>query len=162
MQIITDDKAFNIPFDKLKYCEKPLYVKIGDCIFSDKGITLDFQSDDLTLKGMLYFKDLTPIRYDIMGPFKFIPFMQCRHRVYSMSHIINGEIIVIIFISFFDHRKGELGIPNCTKYLYYRLSSSSVAISVLSNLIILSSCEPKERKLTLPYQMVALSIMVNF
>lgn len=94
LQIITDDKAFNIPFDTLEYCEKPLYVKIGYCVFSDKGITLEFKSDDLTLKGTLYFKDLAPIRYDIMGPFKFVPFMQCRHRVYSMSHTISGEISV--------------------------------------------------------------------
>lgn len=94
LQIITDDKAFNIPFDKLEYSEKPLFVKIGDCIFSEKGITLEFQGNDVTLKGTLNFKDLTPIRYDIMGPFKFVPFMQCSHRVYSMSHIINGEISV--------------------------------------------------------------------
>lgn len=78
----------------MEYSEKPLYVKIGACIFSDKGITLDFQDNDLTLKGTLYFKDLAPIRYDIMGPFKFVPFMQCRYRVYSMSHTINGKIKV--------------------------------------------------------------------
>ena len=60
MQIITDDRAFNIPFDTLEYSEKTLFVKIGACIFSDKGIALDFQGDDLTLKGTLYFKDLNP------------------------------------------------------------------------------------------------------
>ena len=92
LQIITDEKAFNIPFDTLEYSEKTLFVKIGACIFSDKGITLDFQGDDLTLKGTLYFNNLAPIRYDIMGPFKFVPFIQCRHRGYSMSHTINGEI----------------------------------------------------------------------
>ena len=104
LQIITDDKVFNIPFEKLEYSEKPLYVKIGDCIFSDKGITLEFQGDDLSLKGTLNFKDLTPIRYDIMGPFKFVPFMQCRHRVYSMSHTINGEIV--LNNHFFKFEKG--------------------------------------------------------
>ena len=88
----------------MEYSEKPLYVKIGDCIFSDKGITLEFQGDDLSLKGTLNFKDLTPIRYDIMGPFKFVPFMQCRHRVYSMSHTINGEIV--LNNHFFKFEKG--------------------------------------------------------
>ena len=30
--------------------------------------------------------------YDIMGPFARIPWMQCRHMVYSMGHSVNGEI----------------------------------------------------------------------
>ena len=136
MQIITDDKAFNIPFDKLKYCEKPLYVKIGDCIFSYKGITLDFQSDDLTLKGMLYFKDLTPIRYDIMGPFKFVPFMQCRHRVYSMSHTINGEISLnnqsFKFENGMGYIEGDRGRSFPKKYIWTQCCSqnNSLMLSV--------------------------------
>ena len=108
LQIITDDKAFNIPFDKLKYCEKPLFVKIGNCIFSEKGITLEFKSNDLTLKGTLNFKEISPFRYDIMGPFKFVPFMQCRHRVYSMSHTINGEISINNQTFKFEHGRGYI------------------------------------------------------
>lgn len=92
LQIITDGKALNIPFDKLEYTEKPLCVKIGNCVFSHAGITLDFKDDRLTLEGKLCFEGLTPICYDIMGPFKYVPFMQCRHSVYSMCHKINGEI----------------------------------------------------------------------
>lgn len=29
LQVITDDAAFNIPFQNLKYQEKPLHIKIG-------------------------------------------------------------------------------------------------------------------------------------
>ncbi len=79
--------VFNIPFEKLEYQENPLYVKIGNCVFSHKRIILNFQSDSGKLDGKLCFEQLTPIRYDIMGPFKYVPFMQCRHRVYSMCHI---------------------------------------------------------------------------
>lgn len=136
LQIITDDKAFNIPFDKLEYSEKPLYVKIGDCIFSDKGITLDFQGGDLTLKGTLYFKDLTPIRYDIMGPFKFVPFMQCRHRVYSMSHKINGKISVnnqtFKFENSMGYIEGDCGRSFPKKYIWtqYCSQNNSLMLSV--------------------------------
>ena len=94
LQIITDVEAFNIPFDTLEYSEKPLYVKIGDCVFSHEGIILDFQSEELKLSGKLCFEELSPIRYDIMGPFKYVPFMQCRHSVFSMSHKINGKITI--------------------------------------------------------------------
>ncbi len=94
LQIITDDMVFHIPFDELKYCERPLGIKLGNCSFSEKGIVLHFQNDKLKLEGLLRFQALSPIRYDIMGPFSLIPFMQCRHSVYSMMHRINGQITV--------------------------------------------------------------------
>lgn len=136
LQIITDDNTFNIPFNTLEYSEKPLYVKIGDCIFSDKGITLDFKGDDLTLKGTLYFKDLSPIRYDIMGPFKFVPFMQYRHRVYSMSHKVSGEISVNNH--FFEFEKGlgyiegDCGYSFPKKYIWTQccFQNNSLMLSV--------------------------------
>ncbi len=86
LQIITDDNAFCLPFPQLKYREDPLLVKIGNNVFSEKGIKLNIKTNDLTAQGALRFGELSPIRYDIMGPFKFVPFMQCRHSVYSMSH----------------------------------------------------------------------------
>lgn len=94
LQIITNDKAVCLTFPKLKYHEKPLYVKIGDNVFSEKGIKLNIAADALTVRGTLRFGKLSPIRYDIMGPFKFVPLMQCRHSVYSMSHRVSGRLTV--------------------------------------------------------------------
>lgn len=94
LQIITDDEVFNIPLDTLKFREKPLFVKLKNCIFSEKGIKINIKNSSQTIQGTLQFQKLSPIRYDIMGPFKFIPFMQCRHRIYSMSHKIDGQITV--------------------------------------------------------------------
>ncbi len=94
LQIITDDSAFYLPFSRLKYRETPLSVKIGNNVFSEKGIKLDIKTDKMTARGALRFGEISPIRYDIMGPFKFVPFMQCRHSVYSMSHSVNGKIIL--------------------------------------------------------------------
>lgn len=94
LQIITDDAAFNMPFDTLEYSEKPLSVKIGNCRFSGNGIALNFQNNQIKLEGSLRFQLLSPIGYDIMGPFAIVPFMQCRHSVYSMTHKIDGQITV--------------------------------------------------------------------
>ena len=63
LQIITDDRALNIPFDTLEYREKPLYVKIGDCIFSDEEIILDFQNESLKLKGKLKLSLMTAVLF---------------------------------------------------------------------------------------------------
>ena len=89
LQIITDDTAFNIPFQSLQYRENPLAVKIDENIFSENDIRLQIKNDNLYAYGTLCFYGLTPIQYDIMGLFKFVPLMQCRHRVYSMRHLIN-------------------------------------------------------------------------
>ena len=136
LQIITDDKALNIPFDTLEYREKPLYVKIGNCVFSERGITLDFKNDNLELKGKLRFKDLCPIGYDIMGPFKFVPFMQCRHSVYSMSHKINGEITVNDQLYKFENGtgyiEGDRGRSFPKKYIWTQccFENNSLMLSV--------------------------------
>ncbi len=98
LQVITDDTALtlNIPFRELKYDKRKLYIKLAKSIFSCKGILLDFKDkkNGIELKGSVRFKYLTPIRYDIMGPFSAVPFMQCRHSVYSMVHRIDGQITV--------------------------------------------------------------------
>ena len=94
LQIIADDSAYNIPFQRLEYTEKPLSVKAGDCVFSEKGITLHLQNSRCRMEGSLRFRSLSPIAYDIMGPFVLVLFMQCRHGVYSMSHRIDGQIIL--------------------------------------------------------------------
>lgn len=136
LQIITDDKALNIPFDKLEYSEKPLYVKIGDCVFSHERIILDFQSDELTLEGKLCFEGLSPIRYDIMGPFKYVPFMQCRHSVYSICHKINGEIRVNDQLYKFENGigyiEGDCGRSFPIKYIWTQccFENNSLMLSV--------------------------------
>lgn len=92
LQIITDDNTFCFTFPRLKYREKPLSVKIGKNVFSEEGINLDIETDKLTARGSLRFGEFSNLRYDIMGPFKLIPIMQCRHSVYSMSHSVNGTL----------------------------------------------------------------------
>ncbi len=92
LQIITDEAAFNIPFDSLKHSEKPLCVNLGKCVFSEEGIKLNIKNDELTIIGKLRFSCVFPIKYDIMGPFHIVPFMQCRHSVYSMRHFVDGKI----------------------------------------------------------------------
>lgn len=108
LQIITDDSAFNIPFDTLEYSERPLKVKLGENIFSEEGIALNLHNDSLHLKGMLRFHGLCPISYDIMGPFAILPFMQCRHSIYSMTHRIDGQLTVGVEHYDFDNGVGYI------------------------------------------------------
>lgn len=94
LQIITDSEAHQLPFPQIKLREKPLFAKLGRNIFSQNGIKLNINTKKLNVHGTLKFGKLTPIRYDIMGPFKYVPFMQCRHSVYSMAHRVDGNITI--------------------------------------------------------------------
>ncbi len=92
IQVITDDGAWNVPFCMEQYRQGREGVQIADTIFTRHGVALNLHGPGLDAVGKLSFGSLTPISYDIMGPFRCIPFMECRHSVYSMKHRIDGEI----------------------------------------------------------------------
>lgn len=94
VQIITDSNAFQISFPDSDLNKNRSEICIGKNRFGNRGITLDIQTPELQASGDLRFGAFTPIKYDIMGPFRYIPLLQCRHSVFSMKHTVNGELIV--------------------------------------------------------------------
>ena len=132
LQIITDDSAFNLPFNSLAYSENPLSVKIGNCFFSEKGLRLDIQNKNLDIKGALRFYELSPIRYDIMGPFSYIPFMQCKHSLYSMKHRIRGQITIngkqLDFQNGTGYIEGDCGSSFPKEYIWTECSFENGAL----------------------------------
>jgi len=74
---------------------KRLFVRIGDNEFTDYGIKLDL--GDNTLKAALEFSNIvkypkTFFNPGIMGPFTFVPGMECYHGVVNVSHTIMGTL----------------------------------------------------------------------
>lgn len=136
LQIITDNEVFNLSFDSPKYRENPLIVRIGNCCFSEKGIRLDIQNKSLNIQGLLRFHGLSPIQYDIMGPFKFVPIMQCRHSIYSMEHRIDGEITVNGELYHFQNGvgyiEGDSGVSFPKEYIWTQCNfeNGSLMLSV--------------------------------
>jgi tocopherol cyclase len=68
-------------------------VSIGNNHFSEDSISLDLPG----LKGKLYFSGNIPwpktwYSPGIMGPYSFVPFMECYHGIVSMDHSINGQV----------------------------------------------------------------------
>ncbi len=136
LQIITDTNSFNIPFKFLKYSENPLSVKIGRSLFSENGIKLNICNENINAHGKLKFSCLTPIKYDIMGPFQFVPLMQCRHSVYSMKHRIDGQITLngqqYNFHNGTGYIEGDRGYSFPNQYLWTQchFKNGSVMLSV--------------------------------
>lgn len=74
---------------------KSFDIRIGSNHFSATAIRLDLP----IIKGELRFSDLVkwPSRWyspGIMGPYSFVPFMECNHGILSMNHDIRGEMQV--------------------------------------------------------------------
>lgn len=94
IQLITDERSWNITFpDTALYIDNSC-VEIAGNYFGREGIRLDLQTPELTARGKLSFGTFSPLRYDIMGPFRYVPFMQCRHNVFSMKHAVAGHLEV--------------------------------------------------------------------
>lgn len=75
-----------------------LEIRIGKNIFSEEGIRLD-TDDGLRVRGELAFSAFNPPAKkffcpNIMGPFDFLPGLECRHYIYSLHHEANGVLTV--------------------------------------------------------------------
>ena len=95
IQLITEDGAWNVEYPGNQLSKKRRsYIRIGRNYFCKKGFQLDIHTADLSVCGKVRFGSLKPLKYSIMGPFEFLPFMECRHMVYSMRHSICGNLCI--------------------------------------------------------------------
>jgi len=90
---------FKYPISEFKSSSKSFKVKIGANYFSLNQIELNINQNGQKIKGKLRFSDLVPwkktlLSPGIMGPFTFVPFMECYHGMLSMNHKIFGQLII--------------------------------------------------------------------
>ena len=74
-------------------------VGIGMNQFSLSHLHLDLKQDDFSLKGDIQLQDITPLNRgfmnpSIMGPFAYLPKMECYHGVISLLHTLKGKLVI--------------------------------------------------------------------
>ena len=110
VQLITDSGAWNFT----KHLDR--------CRFSRSGFTLDLSENGICVEGSVQYGAFRPIRYDIMGPFRYVPFLQCRHNIVSMRHRVDGEIRVngtpYVFHDALGYIEGDRGRSFPREYLW--------------------------------------------
>lgn len=100
VQVITGERSWNFPFpiQAVRGYDGKDTIQIGNNYFSPKGIRVDLKGREdgkiFRIRGRLSYGSLLPLRYDICGPLRLIPGMQCRHGVVSMSHKVRGHLTV--------------------------------------------------------------------
>jgi hypothetical protein len=135
VQVLTDHDSYYFKFPKSEY-KKSNIIKIGNCIFSPKGIIIDICENGVTIKGRIRYSDLTPLEYDIMGPFGHFP-MECSHGIISMRHNLHGQIRInqktIDFTHGLGYIESDRGTSFPRRYLWTQCNFNcdcSVSLSV--------------------------------
>ena len=94
LQVIANDHVWKIHYapEQFYAAKGRLYCRIGRNVFSETGISIDIRTRELKMKGKLVYGKFSQLSGDIMGPFRWIPFMQCRHEIISMRHNVAGTL----------------------------------------------------------------------
>ena len=90
---------FTYDIGEFKYSESELDVRIGNNHFTKNGIEIDIKNKNTGVKGSLDFFDIEPFPKTlfspgIMGPFSFVPFMECYHGVVNIHHKLKGSLYI--------------------------------------------------------------------
>lgn len=137
IQVITEQSSYNVTYNLQEFKRDGEHIQIGDNDFSPNGVNLNIYTKDITLTGMLGYQNLSPIRGDIMGVFRFFP-MECRHGVRSMLHQVNGNVIlngrVIDFSNSRGYIENDRGSSFPTEYMWVQCNDfageNSIMVSV--------------------------------
>jgi len=101
IQIITNKSSYfvNYNISDFEFGFKPFYIKIGNNFFSKDSIHIDIKDNDqnLIVCGDVNYSNSNNIatnifKPNIMGPFSYIPFMECNHAILTMKSRVDGMI----------------------------------------------------------------------
>lgn len=101
IQVITKNTSYYINYDikDFHYSHSPFFIKIGNNFFSKNKIHIDINDKKIKIFGNLKYSNSKNINTNlfnpnIMGPFSYIPFMECNHAVISMKNNVNGTLTI--------------------------------------------------------------------
>ncbi|MBL8968314.1 MAG: hypothetical protein JNG85_15005 [Spirochaetaceae bacterium] len=88
---------FEYPLAAFEASRRELRIRVGGNEFSRGGIRLALESADGRFEGEIGFgpSTLLPSPFlspGVMGPFSFVPFMECRHGLVSLHHRLSGSL----------------------------------------------------------------------
>ncbi len=91
VQVLCDSSSWYASFPADQYRRDADSLSIGGSGFSIHGIRVDLRGAGVPVFGAIGYHHLTPLRSDIMGPFRHLP-LQCRHEIRSLHHELSGGL----------------------------------------------------------------------
>ncbi|MEA4966024.1 MAG: tocopherol cyclase family protein [Oscillospiraceae bacterium] len=136
IQMITDHRSYHFEFPSAVMSRK---ITIGKNRFSTEGIHIDLPG----IRGNILYSDVTPLKSDIMGPFRFFP-MECRHKIVSMHHRLNGSLKIGNEIYDFENGtgyiEGDSGKSFPKKYIWIQANDFANGSSVMMSVAEIPFC----------------------
>ena len=115
IQCITNNDTYFVDYDikDFSFRHKPFEIRIGNNIFSKNKIHLDIQDKELSINGEILYSEGTGIKKsimnpNIMGPFSYIPNMECNHAILCMKNKTKGCVKI---------NKKTINLDNGTGYI---------------------------------------------
>lgn len=126
-QVKTTHHYFRYPLSLFHVNDKPFLVKIGPNVFTENFLSVSLQNKETELEGKIGFGAFNPIHTSllspsIMGPFSYVPSMECYHGVISMGHSLTGKLTVsgntISFLGGKGYLEKDWGVSFPEKYVW--------------------------------------------
>jgi len=140
IQIITKDKTYSTSFENEVenfFNEKKFMVKVDKSYADKSGLFLDIDTQGLKAKGFIAFGDFDKIKYGAMGPLKFLPKMECKHFVISMSHSLSGQMTLDGMVFNFDdgvgYIEGDKGRSFPKQYFWSQCNDANSGVSLFAS-----------------------------
>lgn len=85
------------PHSAFRADEDRLCVQVGETCFHAQGAHIDINSRVCHIQGELFYAPFTLLERtcyapSMMGPFAYLPFMECNHDVISLHHKVSGSL----------------------------------------------------------------------
>lgn len=99
------------PLEAFSFNRERFEIRVGPNVFSAAGVTLDIDRDGIEVRGTLTFGPWRPwpvtlLQPGIMGPYRFVPRMECYHGVLSLDHSVDGVLSIDGEQAVFDGGRG--------------------------------------------------------
>ena len=101
------------PVSSFSFNKNNFKVKVGDSVFTSDNMLLNIDSPLIKVSGRLSFSG--SVKYPssllspgIMGWYSFVPFMECKHGVVSVTHRIDGGLVIDDEVLDFSGGKGYI------------------------------------------------------
>ena len=92
LQVLAGGQPWWLTYPELRAFERMFCVQIGENLFTDRRLCLQIEGNGISIHGTVRCGPFTPLKSDIMGPFRFVPSVECAHGVISMGHPLEGSL----------------------------------------------------------------------
>lgn len=94
LQVISRDDSWWLEYADTEFLAQKdrLQIQLGPSLYTEKGVSLHIEREGVSLCGAIHCDPFLTLKSDIMGPFRFLPGMECSHGVISMAHSLDGQL----------------------------------------------------------------------